>query len=208
MAAKKTRSWFVEIEMIDLPTTNPSNDPGTLRALQMDLLLLAESQLGPRDTAWEILPPRLKEGIPHIFLPDGHSQSVFAFLSKKGEGWHGEGYWPTVVYELAHETVHLLNPSVRGTATNLEEGVAVEFSITAQKVYGLNPQCPSEVPSYVEAHGLVRKLSAAPLVSAREVRDCVGSLSSAKVVHLATLFPDVNNDILTKLAERFDRGTP
>ena len=201
--------------MIELPTTNPSNDPGTLWALQMDLLLLAESQLGSRDTAWEILHPTLHGEKPHTVVLHGNPQSAvaalrknsaFAVLSKNGEGKHGEGYWPTVVYELAHETVHLLNPIKRGMATNLEEGVAVEFSMIAQQVYCLNPQLPT-LSSYVDAHRLVRKLSTVPLASGREVRDSVGSLSSAKVPHLETLFPDVSKDIQTKLAERFDRGT-
>ena len=45
---------------------------------------------------------------------------------------NGRFYWPTVVYELAHETVHLLNPVFLGEANYLEEGVAVAFSLHGQ----------------------------------------------------------------------------
>jgi len=41
-------------------------------------------------------------------------------------------YWPTTLYELAHETVNLLDP-IEGNTNYLEEGFAVHFSVEMSK---------------------------------------------------------------------------
>ena len=119
--------------MMQLPGTNPKDDPKALWSLQLELLALAEFHLGPRDASKKIYPPQFGADYPQVRLTP-NEDGAFAKLSR-----NGEQYWPTAVYELAHETTHLLNPVKLGEASNLEEGVAVAFSIKAQHSYGIRP---------------------------------------------------------------------
>ena len=115
---------------------------------------------------------------------------------------NGQRYWPTVVFEMSHETVHLLNP-IPGHTNNLEEGVAVAFSLHVQPSYGIS--IPVSMPSYRYALQLVRALSGQPLEAAARVRRQAGSFSAATRQCLAELFPEVDGDILDQLAGGFVR---
>ena len=99
---------------------------------------------------------------------------------------NGQRYWPTVVFEMSHETVHLLNP-IPGNANNLEEGVAVAFSLHVQSSYGIS--IPVSMPSYLYALRLVQALLEDPLAAAARVRRQVGSLSAATPQCLAEPVP-------------------
>ncbi len=117
---------------------------------------------------------------------------------------NGERYWPTVVFEMAHETVHLLNP-IPGNTNYLEEGVAVTFSLSAQLLYGINVSVPSSEKLYLLALELVAMLPGDPLEAGRRVRERVGALGAARVQDLEQLFPGVEVSLLGKLVEEFDR---
>lgn len=156
----------------------------------------AEAALGPRDASKKLYQPQFSDGVPHIFNtnnPDG----VIVRLSR-----NGECYWPTVVYEMAHETVHLLNP-VSGDTNNLEEGVAVAFSLIVQPNYGISIQ--TSMRSYLFALQLIATLPNGPPEAGRLVRECVGALSAPTVHDLEDLFPSVDRTILGKLVEEFER---
>ena len=179
-----------------LPETNPRDDPSGLRALQQELLAMAEAYLGPRDSSKKLYQPQFIDGVPHIFNsknPDG----VVVRLSR-----NGECYWPTVVFEMAHETVHLLNP-ITGNTNYVEEGVALAFSLGVQPFYGICVQ--TSMKSYLYALQLVAMLPGGPLEAGRRVRERVGALSAATVQDLERLFPGVEGSLLSKLVEEFDR---
>ena len=166
---------------------------------QLRLLEYAEQALGPRDTSWEIKAPRFYADGPRIELME-EQKFARAWLSL-----NAQGYFPTLIRELAHETVHLLNP-VRGCcSTWLGEGVAEVFSIYAQKRYDLNPQ-KIKTYSYHYAFNLVSKLGTNPLVSGRKIRDKYGRFADVTPEDLVTLFPNVEHQILVELCEQFDRG--
>ena len=98
---------------------------------------------------------------------------------------NGRFYWPTVVFEMAHETVHLLNP-VPGNTNNLEEGVAVAFSLHVQPSYEISvPVC---MRSYEYALMLANSLPGGALTAAKAIRHQVGALSAATTECLAELF--------------------
>ena len=89
---------------MQLPHTSPRNDPVALWAFQQNLLSIAEAALGARDTSKKIYQPGFTDDGPHI-RNTPELDGAFAELSR-----NSECYWPTAIYEMAHETVHLLNP--------------------------------------------------------------------------------------------------
>lgn len=202
---------------MNLPTTLPVDDPEGLWALQLHLLRIAENIFGPRDstlrsyrpqlgqsesftilTGMEICRPKFTDDGPQVNF-DFDSKRVFAELSR-----NGERYWPTVLYELAHETIHLLNPGTLGTANYLEEGVAVAFAIYAQMWYSIaRIQTPEEGSKYECAFRLVSALPGPLLTNASRIRSDVGRFDAAKRQDLERLFPDVDTQLANDLTRKF-----
>ena len=180
-----------------LPATQPVNDPAGLWSLQLELLAMAESLLGPRETSKKIYQPQFTGEGPQLRnTPDLDGAYVELSLN-------GQRYWPTVVFEMSNETVHLLNP-IPGNANNLEEGVAVAFSLYVQSSYGIS--IPVSMPSYLYALQLVQALPEGPLGAAARVRRQVGSLSATTPQCLVKLFPKVDGGVLANLAGEFVRS--
>ena len=179
-----------------LPQADPRDAPAFLWALQLELLAKAESALGPRDPSKTIYQPEFTDDGP-LIRNTPNLDGAFAELSR-----NGESYWPTVVFELAHESVHLLNP-IPGNTNNLEEGVAVAFSLSVQPEYGVNN--PPAMKSYIDALQLVCVLPGGPLEAGRRVRERIGRLSAVTVKDLRALFPSVDRQVLNKLAASFIR---
>ena len=100
-----------DMELILPVAPPPREDPSALWSVQLQLLSLAEDTLGPRDISKVIYQPIFTDHDPNI-RNTPNLDGAFAELSR-----NAEGYWPTVAKELAHETVHLLNPKPgNGTA--------------------------------------------------------------------------------------------
>ena len=204
---------------MNLPTTVPMNDPEGLWALQLRLLRIAEDIFGPRDsslyiylpqlpeanslsivTGMEICRPKFTDDVPQVnFDFANNNRGVFAELSR-----NGERYWPTVLYELAHETIHLLAPGTLGTANYLEEGVAVAFAIYAQLWYSIpRIHTPSEGSMYDHALRLVNALPGPLLTNASRIRQDVGRFSEVKAQDLLRLFPDIDAQLANDLTRKF-----
>ena len=179
-----------------LPETNPRDDPPGLWKLQWELLSVAESVLGPRDSSKKIYQPKFTHDGPGI-RNTPELDGAFVELNRVAEC-----SWPETVFEMAHETVHLLNP-IPGNANNLEEGVAVAFSLGVQQLYGVSVQ--TSMKSYLYALQLVAILPGGPFEAGKGIRERVGALSAATVQDLGELFPSVDGIILSKLAEKFVR---
>lgn len=200
-----------------LPSSKPIDDPEGVWTLQLQLLHLAEGIFGPRDSllksyqpqfadggsltilsGLELCRPRFTEDGPQINF-DFDKKWVFAELST-----NGEYYWPTVLYELAHETIHLLNPGTLGTANYLEEGVAVAFSIYAQLWFSTpRIQTPSEGSKYDRAFRLVNALPGPLLTNTSRIRRDVGRFSEVKPQDLVRLFPDIDMQLANELTRKF-----
>ncbi len=177
-------------------STKPKDDPVALWSLQQTLLPMAEHLLGPRDSTRKIYQPAFCEAGPFIRnTPD--MDGAFATLSL-----NAAGYWPTAVFELAHETVHLLNPIPGGT-NFLEEGIAVAFSHIAMQRYGQQPFEQNATPPYAEALRLVRSLPPDIFPAAKSIRSDVGALSKVTLRDLERMFPAVERPVLCKLTEPF-----
>lgn len=145
-----------------LPTTRPEHDSPSLWRVQTQLITLAETLLGPRDSTKIIYQPAFNVAGPRL-VNTPPLDGAFAELSM-----NSAGYWPTAVFELAHETVHLLNPTI-GYTNWFEEGVAVAFSLHALEAYSL-PLQPIGLATYREALELVQALPGGPFMVAKKAR--------------------------------------
>ena len=177
--------------------SSPRQDPSALWTVQLQLLGLAEDTLGHRDVSKVIYQPVFADDGPHI-RNTPNLDGAFAELSR-----NAEAYWPTVINELAHETVHLLNPKP-GIGNWLSEGAAVAFSVYAQSQYNLNPQ-PIGMQSYRRALQLVSNLPDGPLAAGQRIRENCGALNNATPDTLEILFRTADPDTLAELCKPFER---
>ena len=183
---------------MNIPDTYPVNDPAGLWALQWQLIEIAERELGPRDRRKKVYQPTFADDGP-LLRNTPNFDGAFVKLSR-----NAEHYWPTAVFEMAHETVHLLNPVARDAGNMLEEGVAVAFSLHVQPMHGF--AMPVTMPSYVDAMQLAESLPGGALLAGRLIRKSAGALSAATEDLLGRLFPGVGRGIHARLAGQFDRG--
>jgi hypothetical protein len=175
----------------------PRDAPSRLWALQQSLMRGVEGLLGARDRTKELCQPVFGDDGP-VLVNTPDLNGCFARLSL-----NAAGYWPTAAYELAHETVHLLDPGV-GFTHYLEEGVAVHFSL---KVWdGCNVGHPLQLsPSYAEALALVREIDPEVFPSARRLREAAGSLRAVSAETIERVLPGLQSGLVHQLMREFRR---
>jgi hypothetical protein len=181
--------------MFDCPIDAPKDNPAALWRLQNLLLREAEAVLGPRDASKKIFQPVINSHGPRIRNTptlDG------AFVEL---GINAGVYWPTTIYEMAHETVHLLNP-ITGYTNWLEEGVAVDFSLYAQPVFTTAPLQSPTLESYQRALQLVRSIPRGSFLVAKAVRAGVGALSLATPEALIAASPTIDETLAKALCAK------
>ncbi len=188
--------------MLQLPGTDPINDPEYLWALQEKLLAMVKESCGERDQSFDIFRPQFCKNGPNTRI-EYSPRGVYAQL-----GYSGRFSWPIVVYQLAQETVHFLNPVKWCEVNYLEEGVSIAFSIHAQKQFkdcNIEPNPDNEKDrKYACAYSLVKQLPDGALESARRIRQKVGRLSDATSDDLRGLYCGLEPSIAEKLASKFN----
>ncbi|MDQ2127984.1 hypothetical protein R4I72_05915 [Leclercia adecarboxylata] len=168
-----------------IPTSTPIASPEKVWELQCKLDALAQELYGLRNPLFTLNPP--------VFTNDPDAPQV-GFSNK---GAHAElnddaaNDWVYCIYQLSHETIHLLDPRRRppaGTGSNyLEEGVAVEFSLLVCKSLLINISVKSE--DYKEARNRLLKIG---------IKDFHGKLKLMR--ESAGHFADVSGDLITQIA--------
>ncbi|MEP9191471.1 hypothetical protein ABKT21_04525 [Enterobacter asburiae] len=169
----------------EIPATTPIESPEKVWELQCMLDSLAQELYGPRNSRITLKPP--------LFTNDPDAPQV----GFSNEGAHAEldsaasSDWTRCIYQLSHETIHLLDPRPRppfGKGSNyLEEGVAVEFSLLVCKSLFLNIDVSLE--KYREARRRLLKIG---------VKDFHGKLKSMR--QCAGHFADVTSDLISQIA--------
>jgi hypothetical protein len=181
---------------LSFPLERPDASPSAVWGIQNILLTEAERSLGPKDPAKLVYQPIFSKDGPHIIVHNTED-GAYANLSL-----NAAGFWPTAVYELAHETVHLLNP-VKGPASVLEEGVAETFALRmGEKLGGFKQSSPE---CYKNACDAVALLGSDVLASGKTIREKCGSLSQVSTVALKNLFPSAQQSLLELLVKKFER---
>lgn len=179
---------------MQFPAVNPVDDPVALWALQLELLGQAETLLGPRDQSKRVCQPQFTDCGPNLRNTPNRDGAFVELSRAAGTNW------AETVFEMAHETVHLLNP-VAGNTNNLEEGVAVAFSLHVQPAYGINVR--PGTTAYDHAHDLVCWLPRGALAAGRRIRAEVGALSVTTPETLCKLFPELNRQVAVDLTRPF-----
>jgi hypothetical protein len=177
------------------PAERPCDAPSMLWQLQGRLMADVEARLGPRAGAQQIYQPSFHDSAPCLInTPD--MTGCFACLSGAAAN-----YWPTAVFELAHETVHLLDPRVGGT-NNLEEGVAVAYSLEQWRAHSSDP--PPYLPSsYLDAVISLSALGSDYYAISARIRRTAGALGDATAEHIRAAAPAVPPDLASWLASPF-----
>ncbi|GIU41384.1 hypothetical protein [Shewanella colwelliana] len=169
----------------------PKDSEVSVWALQKFLLGEAEKLVGKKANDKEVFQPTFEKDGPFI-RNRVQNDGAWAVLSN-----NAGGYWPTALYELAHETIHLLNPVV-GYTNYLEEGIAVAFSIDLSKSETAHPMSPSN-KYYQRALELVQLLPDGVYESAKRIRIKFGSLGNADPAGLKELFPTLSTKVAKEL---------
>ena len=156
------------------------------------LIPKAERYFGPRDPNWTIgkLERNPFGDYPQIQLFP-QSGYVDIFLSSRLD----EGNLPSVRYELAHECVHVLDPSPANEGTYLCEGLATWFQV--QESENMRPSDPRYVLALEAVERLMPRLREA--VRDRRVRGSI-PMHRIRYHHLEPFFlnvtPSISNDLL------------
>lgn len=169
----------------------PEDDGVALWALQCFLKNQCEVRLGKVSEDKKIYQPIFNGDRPHI-VNTASCDGAFAALSE-----NSRRYWPTALYELAHETVHLLDP-IAGYTNYLEEGLAVHFSVEMSKLFTQHQQQPN-CRFYNQAWQLVNQLPDDIYQSGAKIRENFGSLSKATSAGIKNLFPSLSEHVAKEL---------
>lgn len=182
--------------MYQFPNDLPVDNAPAVWTLQQFLLAHAESRFGRRTPGKKLYQPVFDNARPCI-INTPNLDGAFASLSK-----NASEYWPTTLFELAHETVHLLDPAP-GFTNYLEEGIAVAFSVEMSQSYTDDPQQPND-HHYQKAWHLVIRLPDHWANAASRLRKKCGSLRAATPEDILTLYPSMHNGLLDQLCSKCD----
>lgn len=185
--------------MFSFPTAKPVEDRVHVWTLQKLILSEAEIRFGPMNPAKKLFRPEFVENGPHVINTPSFDGG-FAGLSM-----NAASYWPAFIWELSHETVHLLDPDVAG-APYLEEGFCDFFAVEmATPIRGVPS---SRANAYVEAERLVRSAFNSPYDAARQIRERFGRLRDATTQGMCDLFPEIPLEVIHALLRRHEGRLP
>jgi hypothetical protein len=171
----------------------PADDMSALYALRDHLLEMVQTEMGARNTDYWIGPTIFEADGPRIYFPE--SMTVGIQLS---EG--ARAYWPTAVFETAHEVVHMLNP-VKHPTTWFEEAVATDCGLRcALSLSGIAIPTPGNWRIAVD---VLRRAFPDTVGTARAVREQFGAFSMVTAHGLSSRYPDRDPRDLQVLAQEF-----
>lgn len=193
------------LDSFKIPHALPKDSASDLWQLQLLLDQYAQELFGPRSYQKILYQPTFS-------INKGEQPHVINSKSEDG-GWahlsvNASTYWPTTVYELAHETVHLLDPRPAppyGKGSNwLEEGVAVEFSLhCARIICGATPPVGSK--KYNKARNLALKIGKENFFEkCKKLREECGHFADTTIDAIKLHSPRCDETAVKKLIERFD----
>lgn len=180
---------------MDLNTVQPT-DESALWQLQLELLAEAEFYFGQRDSSKVIYQPSWDPDGPFIrYTPT--KDGAFSEL-----GDNAKNSWRLTVYQLAHETVHLLDQHGGEQTILLEEGAAVRFSLDMVLKYGFDTTGLPSISSYQTALSLFDGLGSDPYQVTKNTRLKAGSFNAIDVSVLQSEIPELTTENIAQLLSK------
>ena len=161
------------------------------------LLHQVEQIYGPRDLNYTLLGVEFNEQGPMLWYP-GNRKHVSIILSAEAAHQPNRALW-----QLAHETVHLLSPTQSSAALIAEEGLATLFASRVSTEYSLG--FSTDRQDYREAEEAVSKwLSEFPsaISATRNLEPCMALWTA---IILKEACPGISDQLAERLCERFQR---
>ncbi|PPE61931.1 hypothetical protein F157LOC_00765 [Pectobacterium brasiliense] len=184
-----------------IPSESPESSVKEVWELQCKLDTFAQELYGPRNQLILLKPPVFNDDpdAPQVRFGHGGAFAELDMAAAKD--------WSYCIYQLAHETVHLLDPRPRppfGKGSNyLEEGVAVEFSLLASMILAPNPKKVG-TDSYKEARRRILKIGSKNFhQKIRNMREAAGHFSDVSSQLVEKIAPQCRGLNSTKLVESF-----
>lgn len=180
---------------MNLNILQPS-DENVLWQLQLELLQEAESRFGHRDYSKKIYRPSWDPEGPHIRYTST-KDGAFAEL-----GDNAKSSWRLTVYQLAHETVHLLDQHGGEQTIFLEEGAAVRFSLDMMAKYGFDTAGLPSISSYQTALALFDGLGTDSYQLMKNARLTAGSFNGINAAILRAEIQDLSTETIVQLLSK------
>ncbi|MGN2430682.1 hypothetical protein [Pseudomonas syringae] len=181
------------------PDTSPEASPEALWVLQLKLDECAQKLFGPRNPSKKLYQPTFEVDGPNV-RNTKNQDGGFAELSLAAAK-----SWPAAIHELAHETIHLLDPRpgypIGDGASWLEEGIAVNFSLAISSAVGNKGKV--SIKKYSLANGLVNRLGGDLFRKVSDIRKRCGHFSDATVLDVLEFAPNLPRHVAEKLCMSF-----
>ena len=168
--------------------------------LHGQILPKVERLFGKRDPNYTLQGIEFHPAGPMIWYPS--CQKIIIKLKP-----NAKNSFRIALFQLAHETVHLLSPTSGPNANNLEEGVATWFSNCYLKSLGYKeiPLCSERDRAYIRPLKLVKPFLDKDPCRVCRIRKCQPSFSEMGVADIRREFCSLSEEDLKFLVEDFQR---
>ena len=184
--------------IIAFPCPPESGFPCTLTLASRlgQMLEMAEQRFGPRDKSYTILGFEFWAGLPQIRFP-GNGKTVIVQLDSSSMN---DPNLP--LFQMAHQSVHLLTPVLPVNASVLEEGLATYFSkeYMAGQIGGV---WLTGDQKYDRAEVLARKLLLLNADAIKGLRKMVTVISQARAKDILKICPTLSPQLAEQLVVTF-----
>ena len=170
-----------------------------------------ESMFGERDKRFvfgHFVKAPADHDTPHTHFPNGFHLNGGCVVDIRISRWPYERSSPDQgAWQVAHECVHLLDPTPKGESNFLEEGLATWYQNEAlfhdelvQRYIEINTQ---RRPAYVEAERLVRECMPRLTSMVKKIRSSGVRIKDITADVLAPCLPNVDRKTIEHLCTRF-----
>ncbi len=168
----------------------------TLASRLGQMLDIAEQRFGPRDKSFTILGFEFREGMPQIWFPGGRKRVIVQLDASSMND-------PNLpLFQMAHQSVHLLTPVLSANASVLEEGLATYFSKEYMAAH-LGSVWLTGDQKYDHAEVLARKLLLFNADAIKALRERISVISEATAQDILKTCPSLSPPLAEQLALPF-----
>lgn len=175
----------------------PNGGSWTLTTRLGDFLAKAETRFGSRQMDWTILGSEFFGDIPCVWYP-GNRKHVAIRLTESARYDFNQA-----LFQLAHETIHLLSPNGSGPALVIEEGIATLFAeemMAELKIEGMHAS-----DNYIEALNLTRPLLSSHPDLIRGLRSLCPRIQDFTPDLVLSKAPELSTNMAHRLCDLFSR---